>query len=455
MFTRRAFVAGALATTVAGCGASRSVPSSARRVIVVGAGLAGLGAASALREAEIEPVVLEARARVGGRVAVTTELGPPVDLGAAWIHDPDGNPLTEIAQDAGLATAPTDYDRVALRRANGRAVTGDELDTAYDAYESVTGALASAAEEEDPNLRVAPVLAGARSETAVAGVPRAAVDWMFGNAIPLDYAADASELSVLGFDEGETYDGGDDLLLRDSAFALVRRLARGVMVRRSTPVARVERSASGAAVVTREGSRIRADGVVVTVPLGVLQAGAVAFDPPLPAPARRAIERLGFGTLEKVLLRYPEPWWPEDQTQLGTVGGPIGRTISASDLLPVTEAPILAAFVGASYARRLAQQGERAMAAAVTERLAAGFGPAARDPDAVVTTRWSRDPWTRGAYSFLRPGSTSEDRAALGARAGRLILAGEHTSVERPSTMDGAWRSGRAAGREMASALGV
>lgn len=254
---------------------------------------------------------------------------------------------------------------------------------------------------------------------------------------------------------GGAYDGGRDLLLREGAGALVRALARGITVRTETPVRAVEHGSDAVTVVTARGGRLAADGCVVTVPLGVLQAGGVRFDPPLAAPARRAIDRLGFGLLDKVLLRYDAAWWPGGVTQLGTVGTGVDRTMSAFDLRPLTGLPILAAFVGGAHARALERRGPRAAEAAVTERLAAGFGDAALRPRRVQVTRWGADRWARGAYSYLRPGASSADREALGARAGRLVLAGEHTSPDRPATMDGALAAGRQAGREMAGAVGA
>ncbi|MCX6390376.1 MAG: FAD-dependent oxidoreductase, partial [Solirubrobacterales bacterium] len=114
----------ALALTAVGTGAllvgcSQTQTAPKRRVIVVGAGLAGLGAASALKEQGYEPIVLEARDRIGGRVRTIDHFGTKLDLGAAWIHDSKTNPLTGVAQKAGLQTVATDYDLVELRTGDG------------------------------------------------------------------------------------------------------------------------------------------------------------------------------------------------------------------------------------------------------------------------------------------------------------------------------------------------
>ena len=62
-----------------------------------------------------------------------------------------------------------------------------------------------------------------------------------------------------------------------------------------------------------------ADRVIVTVPLGVLKAGTIAFDPPLPEEKQQAIERLGFGLLDKVVLKFDQPFWPDNDV-IGLVG---------------------------------------------------------------------------------------------------------------------------------------
>src|SRR5688572_7447583 len=79
-------------------------------VLVLGAGMAGLAAARALADDGYEVTVVEGRDRIGGRIWTDRSLGVPLDLGASWIHQSKGNPITELAREAGAATAATDYD---------------------------------------------------------------------------------------------------------------------------------------------------------------------------------------------------------------------------------------------------------------------------------------------------------------------------------------------------------
>jgi len=68
------------------------VTGPVERVVVVGAGIAGLTVASALAHGGVECVVVEARDRIGGRLHTVDLAGSPVDLGGSWIHTPIGNP---------------------------------------------------------------------------------------------------------------------------------------------------------------------------------------------------------------------------------------------------------------------------------------------------------------------------------------------------------------------------
>ena len=72
------------------------------RVVVVGAGIAGLTVANALVHGGVDCVVLEARGRIGGRLHTIDMAGSPVDLGGSWIHTPVGNPMRAFAQSAGV-----------------------------------------------------------------------------------------------------------------------------------------------------------------------------------------------------------------------------------------------------------------------------------------------------------------------------------------------------------------
>ena len=443
--------AGAAAIT-AGCGAETGLGARGKKVVVVGAGLAGLGAARVLREAGCRVVVVEARDRLGGRVHTVERFGTRVDLGASWIHDSRGNPLTEVARKAGLETIPTAYGSVSLRRRSGEPIPSRSLTRATAAWDAMRAELYRMSWREG-DRPLGPTLRKMIEARVGNGVDRDALEWLCGVEVPLDWAADPGEISIEGFGEGTAYRGGPDLLIRGGAGQLATWLARGIPVRKGDPVREVVHSGRGVRLALASGREIRADGCVVTVPLGVLKAGKVRFEPALPPGHRRAIRQLGFGLLDKTFLSYGSRWWDGNPTQIATVGFGVGRTISAFDFEEVTGRPLLCGFTGAGFARRLESRGPAGAGPVVIDRLRQGFGPDAV-PEGSTSTRWAADRFARGSYSFRAVGSTGRDRAVLASPVGRIVLAGEHTSTDRPATMDGALVAGRRAANRLLARLG-
>ena len=432
-------------------GCSETPTASKGKVIVVGAGLAGLGAAATLRDHGYEPVVLEARDRIGGRVHTIDHFDTKVDLGAAWIHDSKTNPLTAIAHKAGLQTVATDYDRVALRTGDGTPVSSDSVDGATRARDQILDQASSTA-DSTPNATLESVLGSLINDQDLNGEQAAALNWLLGVEIPLDVGAAPDEVSVEGFSEGSNLGGGPDLMIRGGAVGLVEAIAEGTKVLTKTRVTAITQSADGVIVRTSAGETIIADGCIIALPLGVLKAGSVDFGRTLDQRTNSAISRISVGLLDKVFTNYQHQWWPSEVTQLGVTGAPIAQTMSFFPLTALAGKPLGVGFLGGSWARGLEAAGEQALVDAVVGRLSKGFGPVAQRAQTLATA-WQSDPFTRGSYSYLGPDATAEDRTAIGQLNGKVILAGEHTSINRPATMDGAWVSGQVAARTLARAL--
>ena len=445
-----ALAATATGALVAGC--ADSAPAAAgKHVIVVGAGLAGLGAAATLRAKGIDVTVVEARDRIGGRVHSVERYGTTIDLGASWIHDSRGNPLTAVAKSAGISTIPTDYDIHQLRTPSKAAVSRAVVAKQIDKRDSIIDWLSTQA-DNDPNAILAPVLARELAKQHQSGVSAQTLNWLLGVEMPLDVAAAPAQMTLEGFDEGDTWNGGPDLMIRGGAIQLVNKIAEGTKVETGVEVTSISTGRSGVTLKTRSGSVLTADGCVVAVPLGVLKASGIKFDPPLPSATRRAITRVGFGLLNKSFLSYDASWWDPNTVQLGTIGSSIAETISVFPLVKLTGKPLAVGFTGGSYGAALERRGAGKTAAAVIERMRLGFGDTGV-PAQSSQTDWLGEKFTRGSYSYLAPGSSASDRVALGKLNGRLILAGEHTSTNRPATMDGAWLAGRTAASRLAATL--
>lgn len=462
MIFRRSFLGALASVGLLACRAPGPpvLPGPTRRVIVVGAGIAGLTAARLLVAGDVEVVVLEARDRIGGRIHTADLAGALVDLGAAWVHGRSGNPVAAVADGYGVATRPHPYDPIALWDAiEGRFADEDELDAALLREEGLLAAI--------PSLQ-AKLGAGASMQAAIdahlaelALEPRAARYARLileQYVIEVDYGGPAARTSLEIFDEDEYY-GADDHLIVGGYRSLLAPLAKGLDVRLSSPVARVAYDAKEVRVETVAGEVLSADRVIVTVPLGVLQAGAIAFDPPLPAAKREAIARLEMGSLEKVVLRWDAAFWPAAADaawlHLGKTRGDFPLIV---DLSAAAGAPTLVLLHGGSRAREaLDNLDDEALIADALAVLGATLGTAIPAPVAAHVTRWRGDPYSRGSYSFPALGQGLEDFDALAAPVGdRVLFAGEATSRATFGTVHGAVLSAlREAQRLGADASGV
>ncbi len=319
-------------------------------VLVIGAGMAGLGAARALVELGYDITVLEARDRIGGRTFTSDELGVPLDLGASWIHGTEGNPLAKLADELRVErSAPTDYDNETEYGPDGTELTDRQYEAADAALTTLMEAAAVAGEEQQEDGPLADVLWAAAADLELSDEDLLAVSHYLNTTIEHEFAASTEDLSTWWWNEGVGFAGGD-VVLPAGYVTLVDGLAEGLTIETGVVVERVSMGSSGIDVSTNAGS-YGADHVVLTLPLGVLQAGTVAFDPPLPATKASAIDRLGMGLLDKVYLRFPEVFWDADADLIGwTSPDGDGRWAEWVNMAKVTGEPILLGFNAADYA---------------------------------------------------------------------------------------------------------
>jgi monoamine oxidase len=319
------------------------------RVVVVGAGMAGLAAARRLAAAGRAVTVFDAAAVIGGRARTDRRLGGPVHLGAAWLHGTVGHPLESLA----LTSVPTSWEDwptfvtgtgpvgvATARRAR------DELQRRLD-----EAAAASRAEAEAEPATPDPAV-GSVAATLVDGLGRAGWfqpggtdelvlrTWLQGE-IESQYSADPAELSLRygaepyhlptrrlptnGPATGGPSDGNDpvDLLLQDpidTALARLRddlgpsvefRLGERVEQIVSPDPAAGDRPGPGPRwqVHTAAGTVLTAGSVVVTVAAAALAAGRIRFDPPLPEAVSAALRGLGTGSVAKAFFRFDRAFW--------------------------------------------------------------------------------------------------------------------------------------------------
>jgi len=415
-------------------------------VLVIGAGFAGLTVANALVAAGRAVEVIEARERIGGRTWTVDFAGAAVDLGAAWIHGIEGNPVACFARQVGVGWRQAEVidGTIAAFDPHAGFLTLEQivrhLAGPQAGFEAALHEL-SAALGPDASLSQAASLFLDRQ--GLSGDARRYADFAIRQGIvELFYGgpADLASLDAI-LDDGEI-PGGNHFPDRGYA-SLVDALARDVPVHLGETVAEIVHDANGVTVRTDRGTR-RGSHAVVTVPLGVLKAGRIRFSPELPAVKRDAIARLDMGNFEKVVLRFPRAFWlaPQRNTTL-YLSDTYGELPVYFDLSRFTGAPDLLCFCGGAFARRMASLDDAAVYARVLAILRETFGATVPSPELATRTRWYTDPLALGSYSYIPVGATAADMDALGAPASaRLLFAGEATVPESYGTVTAAMASG-------------
>ena len=316
-----------------------AVANPSASVGVIGAGAAGIAAARQLVDAGFDVVVYEARERIGGRVHTDMSLGVPIDLGGSWIQGVEGNPMAAIADEINAPRVPTNWDSTITHDAEGNRIPNNF-------WAAPTRVVNGAAGKG--------VTIEAAIDNALVGRDQSYMD-KFNFAVVAtfehEYAADVELLSAEAPHEGSYFRGGD-VLLPGGYLELIKTLTHDLDIRLGSPVERLVWTTGRAGIVIA-GHEYAHDHVVVTLPLGVLKANDVVFEPRLPDNKQGAIDRFGMGLLNKVVLEFPEAFWDQAIDYFGYVSEDRGKWAQWFDMERVTGRPIVLAFHAGSVAERM------------------------------------------------------------------------------------------------------
>jgi monoamine oxidase len=494
--TRRGFLGGAAAAlALAGCAPARSLRrplQSDARVVIVGAGIAGLTAGYRLQQAGVKSRILEAQERVGGRMCSLRGFFPDgqvAELGGELI-DTGHLHVQDLAAELGIPLDDFVFDNPSLAR--DLFFFAGQRHTEADVAAAFVPLSARIARERAglPDAVTYREPAGAEKldrMTLAAWLDRAGASGWFRKllevAFTTEYGLEADRQSALNLllmidpnplpfrmfgasDERFHVRTGNDSI----PAALAARL--GDSIERGTVLESVSKAPDGAfRCSVRRGATsatVMADHLLLAIPFTLLR--DVKLDLDLPPVKRRAIRELGYGTNAKLMVGFAERVWRAAGSMALMGSASMGSTGSNGSVL--TDQPfqlcwetsrlqagrhgILTNFTGGRHGEELGQGTEKDQAdrfAADLDRIFPGL--ASRRSGKETRFHWPTHPWTRGSYACYLPGQWTSIAGAEGERAGNLHFAGEHCSLAAQGFMEGGCETGETAAQEILADLGM
>jgi monoamine oxidase len=439
-----------------------------KKVVVIGAGVAGLIAAVRLAEAGCAVTVLEASDRVGGRIRTVMRGDAAIELGAEFVH---GKPpeMLALLEELGLERYELGGKNVAYARDGSLFVDDGSEDDADDPFALLEQMTAWSEAHAKEDLSFAEYVARVKVEPHLAAGATAFVEGF--------NAADATRISVRSL---AVQQRAEDSIEGDAAFhlrggyarlpqALATRLEKaGGSLRLHSAVGEVAWSRGRVEVGLASGESMAADAAIITLPLGVLQSGGVRFTP-APGNVLEHAASMAMGHVCRINLVFKRRWWAEIAhaeheslqklsfllpAERGPVDGPHFAVFWSG--YPSLD-PVLTAWTGGPVADRFDGLDAHAIAHIACGDLARIFGLSEKDVLEELVGHeshdWQRDPLSLGAYSWVPVGAVNASAKMAAPVEGTLFFAGEHTDTTGHwGTVHGALRSGMRAAAQVLKA---
>ncbi|XP_019639173.1 PREDICTED: polyamine oxidase-like [Branchiostoma belcheri] len=423
-----------------------------RKVIIVGAGIAGIAAAKTLHENGVDDfVILEGSDRIGGRMRQVEFGGVKVEIGANWVQGLGNNPIWELAQRYNFSGKISNYDDVIIRNKTGSDVT-EQAEGAWErlgtAQESLKALRKKIRENKlpDVSMRVALKLGGWKPKTPI----EKAIEYF-------DYEfeyADPPEVTSLNNTGRNSEDFTDEeyFLTDQRGFGhIVDRLSSEFLSPNDTRrqlnkvVQTVNWTDAGVTITTVDGSTYRGEYGLMTVSVGVLENEVIDFTPDLPSWKVEEIYQFRMGQYCKIFLKFPRKFW--DNSEFILYAGSlwpqyaIWQNLEAPGIFP-NGTNILLVTAVASEVQRIELQSDEATQQEVMAVLRNMYGNNIPEPESILVPRWLTNPLFFGAYSNWPIHVTARDFQKLAAPVGRLYFGGEATHPRYNGYVQGGYLSG-------------
>ncbi|XP_065850674.1 probable polyamine oxidase 4 [Euphorbia lathyris] len=421
-------------------------------VIVIGGGISGLAASRVLHEASFKVILLESRDRLGGRIHTDYSFGYPVDLGASWLHGVcNENPLAPLIRSLGLTLYRTsgddsvlydhDLESYMLFGMDGHQVPQHLVIEVGEIFKKILKETEKVRDEHTDDMSILQAIwlvLDRHPELRQEGLANEVLQWYICR-MEAWFAVDADLISLKLWDQEHVLSGGHGLMVQGYD-PIITALAKDIDIRLNHKVTKVCNGLNEVIVTVADGRNFIADAAIITVPVGVLKANLIQFEPKLPEWKVTAISDLGVGSENKIALQFDKVFWPNVEL-LGIVAPDSYACGYFLNLHKATGHPVLVYMAAGRFAYDLEKLSDEAAANFVMLQLKKMF-PDATEPMQYLVTRWGTDPNSLGCYSYDVVGKPADLYERLRAPLGNLFFGGEAVSVEHQGSVHGAYSAG-------------
>ncbi|KAJ8459382.1 hypothetical protein OPV22_032308 [Ensete ventricosum] len=421
-------------------------------VIVIGGGISGIAAARALSNASFKVILLESRNRLGGRVHTDHSFGCPVDMGASWLHGVcNENSLAPLIRGLGLKLYRTsgdnsvlydhDLESYALFDKDGNQVPQQVVTRVGEAFERILKETEKVRNEHvvDMSLSQAICIVLERyPQLRQEGMAHEVLQWFICR-LEAWFAADVDTISLKNWDQEHVLSGGHGLVLQ-GYYPVIQALSEDLDIRLNHRVKKIAQCNNRVIITVEDGNTFLADAAIITVPVGVLKANLIEFEPKLPEWKLSAISDIGIGIENKIALRFSNVFWPSVEF-LGLVAQKSYACGYFLNLHKATGDPILVYMAAGRFAYDMEKLSDEETVNFVMLQLKKMI-PDATDPIQHLVSHWGTDRDSLGSYSCDLVGKPADIYERFCAPVDNLYFAGEAASADHSGSVHGAYTSG-------------
>jgi monoamine oxidase len=416
------------------------------KIIIIGAGYAGLTAAKLLHESGQEVLILEASETLGGRARTIHLDGAPLDAGAAWVHYKSGNIITKTAMANGLEIIDDQYEpSFIFDKKKGKTLSQKKQNRYLEAAEIARDLAIDFFDKKGRNSNTLEFLEKYLAKKSWSKNKKRIVRALYASLLETDYGADmknvvlSDERYLTLFDCDEENDGK----IVGGYEQLTAIFSKNLSIEYQTQVSAINYEDEKVVITTNKGI-YTCEKVIVTVSLGVLKNEKIAFTPSLSKGKKSAIQKMGYGNLEKVVLTFEERFWEETQLIYYIEETKNGFAFPMiCDFSKTSGVPALVLFYAGSFGEFLQKQSDDFIISKALDVLKNIFNKKDIQPKNHYISRWSTNDLFFGSYSYSSDDDVKKYIKSIRKPIdNKVFFGGEATSLKGQAYVHGAIFSG-------------